>query len=434
MNILHYDLISQFKKAFYKNLLSPEHVISGEKRMNKFSYPDGGEDEEVNFWGYILEKEGSKYLLPSKDKNDKFINLNTILPVLATNTTRVSYQGQVYHLIEKPITAKFKTLKQYSFRILVDKFSSLKHSNPTHHKLLWFIGLSQMMDRANARISTPPGFGKDSVVDILGNLIGKSATIVSPTLAKLEFMTSFKWLAVNEVVDITKTNWRPIEQFLLDAGAFKPEIAKHSRAVSSGVKEMLDISEFSLSLLYNDIDNYTKKTDYFDFIAKDAVKDRFPAFRLFGTFEEDFNEIKNINVEQYVKNHWNEYKDLIYTFTYFKKHLFKELHHYTTKAFDDYPERWKTNIGKVLRIIDLYCESQSEFDSWVGNLKASMSDYTEMLDYPDWLESAKGRLGNKKFSDVLPEVSKLNTFSGKNSLLREVELPKRMEDKNDFWK
>ena len=438
MNILHYELLALFKKEFYKNLLTIEHLESEELRMNKIAYPNGDVEEDYNLWGYVFRKNGVKYVLPSKRDDGTFIKLKEVLPVLATNTQKISHGGKVYQLIEKPISAKFQALRKMSFRSFINKLSSLGHTNPSHQKLSWFIGLSHLIDRSNSRISSPPSFGKDSVVDILGNLVGGSATIVSPTLAKLEYMTNYKWLAVNEVVDIQKAEWRPVEQFLLDAGAFKPVIAKHSRAVS-GTTEELDISDFSISLLYNDIDNYSGKTQYFDLVSKDAVKDRFPAFRLYGGFTEDFNKISSVNINEFVREHFEEYKDLIYTFTYFKTNFYSELHHYNTDVFDkmllggrNLPERWKTNIGKILKIVDLYCDSQEEFDGWTEVIKKSMLDYQAMLAYPVLVEEFGKKVKGVKFEEFMKSVMRAPTFLERNRLLLEYGKPQRIED-SGFW-
>ena len=440
MNILNYTLINEFKKQFYKNLLTTEHVQGEEVRMDKITYSNGEAEEFANIWGYILKKDNIKYILQINRPNNSFYKLKDLLPVMARDTEKVAYRGVSYQLISKPVSAKFQSKKMMEFKMFVDKLSSHKHSNPDHQKLLWFIGLSHILDRSNSRISTPPSFGKDSVVDIIGNLFGNACTIVSPTLAKMEYMTNFKWVAVNEVVDITKDKWRDIEQFLLDAGAFKPEIAKHSRAISNGVKEILDISEFSLSLLYNDIDNYTNKTQYFDSIAKDALKDRFPAFRLYGGFTEDFSDVRNVNIKDFVSGVLVEYKDLLYTFTYFKDNLYGELHHFRTEVFNDLllngrrlPERWKLNIQKILKMVDLYCDGQKEFDEWCIILRDSLIDYNEMLKYPSLVEGLNRRLSGKKFSNFMKGVVECKTFTQKNLMIKNYkEVGVRVED-TKFW-
>lgn len=436
VNKLHYQLITEFKKQFYKDLLTTEHLKSGEIRMDRLTFPDGGIEEGANVWGYILKKNGNKYILPSKHKEkNSFVDLHKILPILTKKTMKVAFKGVVYNLITEYASAKFKSERVFSFKHFFDILTSLEHSNKKHLKLMWFIGLTNMFNRLNTRISTPPGFGKDSNVDIVGNLFGNASTIVSPTLAKLEFMTTFKWLSINEAIDIGKAEWRVIEQFLLDAGAFKPEIAKHSRATSKGVSEMLDISDFSLSLFYNDIDNYPTSVKYFDDVVKDALKDRFPYFRFYGHYLEDFNNIKDVKIEKYVKENFIFYKNLIYTFTYFKKNLSQYNNKYTTDLFDNYPARWKTNLGRILKTIDIYCDNQEEFDYWAKELNDCIKDYKSMLQYPNLMKKLveeKTNVHNK----YMPTIKNKKTFTEKNeyinSILYKKEEKLQLED-TDFW-
>jgi hypothetical protein len=377
--LLNYECLSQFKKQFYEKVLSFENLIPEEIKIDKVSFPDGGVDEQFNFWGYQLEKDGKKYLLPSRFPDGTELHIQEILPIIPQDVQKVATRGNVYYLINKPVSVRFKPEKCMSFKELSNTLNDFEHSNPTHRLLLVFMGLSQVLDRANYRVSSPAGFGKDSVVDIFGNLIGNCATIENPTIAKLEYMTNSKWLAVNEIVDIQKTEWRNIEQFLLSAGAFKPEITKHSRAIANGVKEVLNISNFSLSLMYNDIDHYSDMTIYVDFVTKEAVLDRFPAFRLSGVFKEDFNKVKGINVQEFVNNNFDKYKSIIYTLTYFKENVNKELKRFNTDKLNKFPARWTTNINRLLKIIDLYCDTQEEFDMWIKVINDTTSDYKIMI-------------------------------------------------------
>jgi hypothetical protein len=295
------------------------------------------------------------------------------------------------------------------------------------------MGSASLLDRANFRICSPAGFGKDSVVDTLGNLIGGCFTIENPTIAKLEYMTYSKWLAVNEIVDIQKTEWRNIEQFLLSAGAHKTEITKHSRATSNGVKEILDISKFSLSLMYNDIDHYPETDKYVDFVTKKAVLDRFPAFRLSGVLQEDFNVVKTIDIKKFVEEHFNDYKDLIYTYTYFKENLNKELKRFNAdKLRKDIPHRWKLNIGSLLKIVDLYCDNQEEFDYWITKINYSLTDYEIMLEYPKILSKVSKRLSESDSKDLFIKIRGIPTFTDKKKVLLEY-IPDKKKGKEVFW-
>lgn len=426
-HLFYYDSLAIFKHEYFKDLITADHMISGEIFIGSLSYPDGGKDESANFWGYVFEKDGVKYLLSSKRKNRdtqiiENINIKDILPFKPSDVQKVAYKSQVYYLVNKPITARFKSEKKMSFRDLVDYFCLLNHTNPKHRKLMIFLAMASMLDRMYFRLSSPPGSGKDNIVDTFGALVGGCSAITQPTLAKLEFRTTYKWLVVNEVVDIGKAEWRLIEQFLLDAAAHKPSIEKHSRAQDKS-KEMMDISSFSLSLFYNDITMYPEVDKYIDVVTKKAVLDRFPAFRVYGKFTEDFNSIRTIDVKKLVLENMNVYKDIIYTFTYYKNNLNTELHYYKLdKLRKNDNSRWLTSMGRLLKIVDLYCESQEEFDSWVQVINESTKDYEAMVEYPDLLK--------KSCCSDNESLYNAQTFTEKNKILRGETLVK---EKTDFW-
>jgi len=252
-------------------------------------------------------------------------------------------------------------------------------------------------------------------------MLGDCATIINPTVAKLEYRTSFKWLVINEIVDITPAEWRNIQQFLLDAGAFKPSIEKHSRSYG-GSKETLDISKLSVSLFFNDIDNYPNPLEYFDFVSKDAIKNRFPALRFYGTMNEDFNSIKYINIEKEVKNNMDFYKNIIYTLMYYKQeeNILSEVKRFKLKGIEHLPERWIISIGRMLTLIDLYCESQEELNEWVAIVLDSINEYKKMLTYAKTFVTFKKRYpeGTETHTKAMTKMKLLKTWSEKIELLQ----------------
>ena len=142
-----------------------------------------------------------------------------------------------------------------------------------------------MFDRINVRASTSPGFGKDSILELLGELIGDIAIVQKPTIAKLEYLSMNKVLMVNELMNLTKQEYRDIEQYLLSVGAFKNNYTKRSRAGSQG-KEDYDISKLSVLLTYNNLQDYLDGgipiEEYFDRTQTNQVKDRFIPFKFGG--------------------------------------------------------------------------------------------------------------------------------------------------------
>ena len=394
--LLLYDSIDEFKKQHYAKLLEPCHLINSEIKIDKVTYEDGGE-EDFNFWGWELRKDGIKYLLANRYR-DVQVQLNKLLPIVASETQKVAHKGVVYQYIRKPICARFKSVQSKEFKEWVDSLAPFEHSNTPHQKLDLFMALASMMDRVYFRKSTPPGFGKDSIVDLFGGLIGNASTIENPTIAKLEERASvLKWLAVNEVIDISKANWKLIEQILLSMGAYKSNVTKRSRA-HGGVGEVIDISDFSLSIMYNDITEYPDPYQYIDFVSKGAVLDRFPAFRLHGRITEDFNKLANIPTKVLVSRHKKDYNELIYNYTYYKDNYMKLLHNYNRDNLNYLSPRWAICINKLLNIIDVYSDNQEEFDYWIEQINESIEDYKEMLKYPKLFDTICEKI-NKQILD-----------------------------------
>ena len=202
--LLYYDNIATFKHKFSAKLLTAEHLQGNQIKISSLHYPDNDVDDEANFWGYMLEKDNTKYLLPATDKEGKEIDLKEVLPIIPTTTQKVASKGIAYNQIMSYKSAKIRPEQYYTFRELVEILTSFEVTHPEHSKLIMFNGLTSLFSRYNHRICSPAGAGKDSAVDIISNLYGDCQSIVSPTYAKLEERAVvLKWLAINEVVDIT---------------------------------------------------------------------------------------------------------------------------------------------------------------------------------------------------------------------------------------
>lgn len=433
--LLHYQALARWNHVYRKGLLNTEHLESGQKHFTKFRHP-GGAEEEVDFWGYALEKNGVKYLIDFGDKKP-----TEVLPILVDNSEKVSYKADAYQLVKTYIIARFRSEKRKSARDLIDSLCSLSHANPTHQKLLIMMALSQFWGRANYRVCSPPGVGKDSSVELLGNIVGNCISVTNPTLAKLERKTDVSWLVINEMMGLGKADWNLIEQFLLTAGDLKPRMEKHSLAYKDG-KDSFDISNLSLSIFYNDLTQYNEET-FFDARAKGAVKDRFPAFRVWGGYTERFDKIGDVNVKTLVEENKETYKDLIYTIVYYKDNIEDELHRYDTSLLDSMlqgiypkgvPQRHRDNLRTLFKAVDLYCESQDEFNAWVTVVVGSMADYQAMLKYPEMLEWAQKKLSRQNMHELEQKMLGIQTFTEKLRLIEEALNPKTgVKDVKGLW-
>jgi hypothetical protein len=438
MLLLHYDAVAKFNELFYKDLLTQAHLVDGMTLFKGLSDANGNTISGT-LPGFPLTKDGIKYILPSKVPNQdgkgfREINLAEDLPILIQKKAKIFCGVTGYTHIKKCASAKFRPEKKMTFRELVDTMSdSLSHTNPTHDKLYWFLAITSMLDRINFRLSTPAGFGKDSKVDIMNNLMGNAQTVENPTIAKLEYLSFSKWLAVNEVVDIKGEEWRNLEQFLLAVGAMKNRVTKRSRA-AAGVEEFLDVKNLSLSLFYNDIDHYKDDEKYFDFAVKEAIRDRFFPIRLYGRYTEKFNDVAKVDILTYVQDNMETYDGMIRTLIHYKHNIQSELHYYKPFCLDKLKgkERHLLSVTKLLNIIDLYCNTQEEFNQWCKVLMDANLDYYDMLNYPTLIEQYTTKFDSIK--DIETELNNLNTFTEKNKLLNSYICGKKDDKTNKtFW-
>ena len=385
--LLNYKTLTKFNQKFYSTVITDDNVQGTEINMNRLTLPDTG--EETNFWGWIIEKNNEKYLLSSTNKSMEEIKLKNTLPIKILNTQKVSYRGQVYHLIKNYKEVRIKEENRLSYKECIDKICSFQHTNKTHQTLLGIITTALYANRGNIRLSTPPGFGKDSMVQTLNLLLGKAHSIAVPVSgAKLEMLfTLSKLLAINEANDLGKADWSSLEQYLLDTGDFKPGVTKRSRKFE-GVGEFIDTNQLSLIMFYNDIDCYPDHVKYFDFASKEAVKDRFLPLRLNGNLTENFTLIDHLNVDELVEQHMETIKTLVYSLNYHLNNYKEQVKRkqFDVEAMDGFTLRWKQNMNTILEFIALYADDQNEFNKYSQELYKCFADYHAMLEYPKYVD------------------------------------------------
>lgn len=400
---LHYTTLNKFNELFYKDILTPAHLVEQERHFKKLDEPRGGIIE--NFWGYIYSKADEKYLLSSQD----FKNIKDSVGLKPKMTQKVAYRDEVYHLITKVAPINFKKEDRVTFKECINRLNSFERSDERQGKLLWIVMIAAYFGRFNIRLSSEPGFGKDSSIEVLKSLFGKSSSVVSPTVAKLERLANTEQLiAINEVNDLALADFRNIEQFLLSNGDLKNEVTKRSRAFDN-VGEVIDISKLSLALFYNDVDCYPLDRDYFDMLSKAAVRDRFIAMRFTGRITEDFSKVNEVNVEQFVANNMEWYKDLIYSLEY---HVTRVDDAWKIKGFNITPtsnhsSRQVGHLKVLYKFLALYCDDEEEFLDLKQGFETAIKEYEAMIKYlslsvenGDWLN----RRSNKFMDDVYPKM------------------------------
>lgn len=418
--ILNYRTLSYFHQIENKGILDKQNLSDKVTvHLKKVTYADGGEDEEINLFAWHLTKDGTEYLVPMQNRDLSMKKLDDTLPLRVKGIPPiVAHNSKVYHLLDTTnyTVVKYEPEKLMGFRELVDDLSNIPHQQPKLKKLYNIFALASYLGVAHFRVSTPPGFGKDSMIDTIGMLMGDASTIENPTLAKFEREINVnKQVALNETTKIAKVDWNQIQMILLACAAQKPSIKKRSRAFG-GVGEDIDLTELSLLLMYNDITDYDDPEVYFDFVTDKNVIDRFPAFRFYGKIAHDFSKDDDKDFGRIARENQVRLRAYIKTLLYYKSNWYKETHNYKYNI-TGFSNRWTLNISRLLRYVDIYCESQEEFDEYVKLMLTCMKDYEQMLKYPYLVELCKEK-DEDAFKDCINFINSKNSFIDKNEALR----------------
>jgi hypothetical protein len=359
---LHNDCISRFNNELYRNIFSVENIVSTKKAIMF---------DDKKYYGYFVEKDQERYFMI-----DIFVKN---MPVKVKDFREGDYKGDVFRFVDRVESIVIPSVKKFEFRELIKKMTNFKHSNPKHYLLSQIIDTVAYCDRINARITSDPGFGKDSGVNIISRLNGSVANIYSATFAKLEFSLTNKLIIFNEMGNLKPDDKFSMQEFLLAVGAYFNEYTKRTRKTAT-TQEQYDISTVSLLIFYNLPHYYIEKAqEYFDQMFPDQVANRFIPFVFEGTLITNFGQV--FDMDLVMQEHKQDYKDLIATINYYRQNNLKTIKYVVDKSivFSDELKRYERTFNTIMKYISEYSESQEEFDDLTKELYKCYKNYGKLL-------------------------------------------------------
>lgn len=356
--IFHNDCIQKFNNELYDNIFTAENITSKHKAIKL---------KNDKFYGYFLEKEKVQYFMFSEQLED--------LPFKVTEFEETDYKGEVFRVITGIKSINIPAEKKMSFRKLVDTMPAFTHTNPTHFTLYKIIAMAAYMDRINVRISTDAGFGKDSVVGIIQQLVDSTVNIYGATFAKLEYSLINKLMILNEMGNLKNEEKFSMQEFLLATGAYFNTYTKRTRKTST-TQEQYDISRLSLMIFYNLPSYYVGKAqEYFDQIFTRAVIHRFIPFVFEGRLTTKFEKI--IDVDKITNENKDVYKDVIATLNHFRYNNIGDIEYSIPESvvFSDELKRYERTFNVILKYVAEYSLTQEEFNSLATELYNCYKNY-----------------------------------------------------------
>lgn len=319
------------------------------------------------------------------------------LPIIVTASQELRQGKDVYELVKGFQSVKPQAEKVFDFRKMVEELCPFEHSNPEDFTLWKIVALTSVITKTVLRVATQPAFGKDSVITCLGYLLGDTANLNKPSVAKLEYELTNNLILMNEIGTLSGENRQKMEDFLLDIGDMKNNYTKKSRA-GKGTKENYNIKTLSLILSFNTLECYPNKEKYFDYVFNRAVYDRFIPFRFEGKITE---HIKTpLYAKELVKQYKPFYEDFIRSVMFYMDNFEKEAmkKNYTTLTANDckeFPMRHKEVFNKIVIFIHLYAQTQEEANELIKTLIKRNHQYTQMVRNQEFDEEPLGLFANE---------------------------------------
>jgi len=347
--IFHNDSLQMFSDKLYGSVISIENLSSTKKAVKI---------NDVKHYGYFFTKGKELYFLDDFSEQDK--SVIDVLPIKVLEKSEMDYSKNVFWYVKSYGSVKIPSAKTMSFRVMIDTLSDFKHTKPIHFTLSKIINIAALVNRVNFRIVAKKGFGKDSVINNLKDLIGGVANIYGATFAKLEYCLKHKYLIFNEMGNLKGDDKYNIQQFLLATGAFANSYLKRTRAQDS-TSEVYNISKTSLGIIYNPPLDYVEKgQEYFDTMFTKAVANRFIPFYLDGELNDKFDS--EFDVEKVVADNDILYKKVISTILWYTDNDVKSKYQMpSTIVFKDDLKRFERSFLKISDYISEYAKDEQEF-------------------------------------------------------------------------
>ena len=370
------DTLSTHANNLFSSLIYESNLSSSNLKEVEFEeQTPNGRAPITALRGYYARKDRKKYFL-DKDIIDQ-------LPI------RVG--KKVQELIDKedivirplsPTPFKITPEGKMKVRELIDSLAPFDHDNPPEWMLLKFIAIASYVARVYTCIATTSSFGKSSVFDLIHYLTDKSPVFKPRSVpGVLNQINGTGNMVFDETHRCKKEVRDIIEEFALQIGGGKSTYL--NGALKSGkTKDRYDCTLQSITFLYNLVGNYTQpEKEYFEFIFSNnkAITDRFLKFLFDGVLTEKWN--KDFNIPKVAEDNKMFYINFAKTLLFMqkvkqensvsRKWVHNKKHHMSG--------RQKLSYDNITWVIDMYCDSQEEYNDYVDFLNDSILNYKTMI-------------------------------------------------------
>ena len=370
--IFNYKTLAMFRHKMYSTLLYKDDLCKETAKLVEFKDDDPNPKK-----CFFLRRDNTLFILPY----EALVNL----PIRPTTTEElVTKQNDIVQYIKSAKSFKITAERMYSFKDLVD-LDYLQHTNPDEWTLWKIVCWCARIARINIRVSSNPGWGKNAYPQIIHELYDKMYAIVPDSVAGVSKGISADGCIVLDELGKLKSEVKPVvAKFLYQLGGmnneFKPGTAG---SIGYGTKYIYNTSRLSLICLYNRLQDYDDRKDFFDFMFSNsnAINDRMLPLKL-SDGRLDISQFNN--APEFTDEVEQIYRNIMKTAEYYRvswETLVKDVG--IEKWLENYSyirDRHKISFLTIAYFIYLYTgDDQEEFKKYMDLLGKWYKDYIYMV-------------------------------------------------------
>lgn len=370
------DSLSFHNRWMYETLIHEHNIISDSVKEIEFLDKDNMPFKPLR--GFLAKKKMQKYWIDQQ--------IFKSLPLrVGDKIEELKYKEDIIMRSLNPRAFNIISEKKFGTREFIDSFVPFEHTHPEQWMLLKFIALSSMISRTYICIASPSEFGKSSIFDVMHYITDKCPVFKPRSIpGVLNKISGTGNIVFDEIHECKREVKEIIEEFALQIGGSKA-VYINGALKSKNTKSTYDCHLQSITFLYNNIDSYNDESAYFEFIFSNnkAIDTRFLKFRLDGKLLEKFS--KDFSIPDVAEENRRFYIDFAKQMLYLqdlKKNNGYDLR-YTHNSTLDLKGRRKLIYNDIAWLIDMYCESQQEFNKYIELMDNCIMNYRKMINMID---------------------------------------------------
>lgn len=388
----HMDVLSHHNNTLYSTLIHPHHLTSKNQKIVTLTSLEETDDQNkpvrYRVQGYFARKNRQLYIFDEahvgKSEDGKGM-LEDFLPVKPGEEFQ-EFEWEDNKVLRPlaPVPVRIRPEPDVDFRVFIDDFLPFEHTNPVAWKLLKIIAVASFASKTFVCISTNPNFGKSSSFDVIHYLTDKCPVFKPRSVpGVLNKITGNGNMVFDETHNCEKSTRDIIEEFALQLGGGKTKYI-NGALKSHTTQEEYDAIMQSITFLYNRVQDYKNpEKDFFEvmFSNNAAIDDRFLKVKFEGRMTEDFTgAIDVVGVAEEHKRTYISYakqifglQEIVLNNLYTRR--FKQPESLSIKLSN----RQAGILRKITYFVDMYAQSQSEYDALYSELVHAVQAYADMV-------------------------------------------------------